>query len=412
MRKAARRPRLVDVAIAAGCASVAALALAAIPILEGAEEVPGLDRASVGDPLWWATVATLGAQALALLWTRVAPRVVLLVVVAMPVALALAAPGAIFSLTRTATTVAVLLAVLTASLPRMWATLAAATVLVAGGELLNALLGGLVMPAAAIGSALAQPLAVVGLPALVGAVVVARREARAAHDREMRALAGERDALVRAAVAGERAAMARELHDVAAHHMSGIALMAAAIEREVDADPARAKRSVRAVRSQSTAVLDDLRRLVGLLRDDGVATRSVETLASLPDLVEARRAHGVDVELRRLDATVGARHRGIGPLAQLVAHRMVQEALSNMALHAPGARGVVEVDDRGDDAMVVRVRNEAPTSMSPPRERTGFGLIGMRERAELVGASLDHGPGEGGGWEVRLTVPRERRELV
>ena len=87
----------------------------------------------------------------------------------------------------------------------------------------------------------------------------------------------------------ERAAMARELHDIAAHHLSGIALMAAVIDRQIDSDPERAHEGVRQVREQSTAVLEDLRRLVGLLRDDAPAERAVETVAGIVDLVERAR---------------------------------------------------------------------------------------------------------------------------
>ena len=99
---------------------------------------------------------------------------------------------------------------------------------------------------------------------------------------------------------------------------------------------------------------------------------------------------------------------GVGPLAQLVVFRMVQEGLANAAMHAPGAACVVEVDDRDEAALVVRVRNDAPTR---PAIRTGtspgFGLLGMGERAALVGAHLAYGSTVDGGWEVRLTLPRD-----
>jgi signal transduction histidine kinase len=200
-------------------------------------------------------------------------------------------------------------------------------------------------------------------------------------------------------------AMSRELHDIAAHHMSGIALLSSAIYRQVDTDPEAAKTSAQQVRAQSTMVLDDLRRVIGLLREDADSSRSVETLASVGELVEQRTRSGLPLEYEVLTGEK-ALGTGIGPLAQLVVYRTVQEALANVVAHAPGAHCLVRIDDRAPDVLVVQIVNDG--SHAPdPGPGGGFGLVGMQERADLIGAELQHGPADGAGWNVRLTVKRE-----
>ncbi|GGL75719.1 hypothetical protein GCM10009706_12670 [Curtobacterium citreum] len=277
----------------------------------------------------------------------------------------------------------------------------------------------------ASGQGVLQALGAVGLPLVVALVVRSRREVRAARVAEADARSAEadaraaeasasvreQDARVDAAVSRERAAMARELHDIAAHHLSGIALMSAVIDRQIDVDPPAAHEGVRQVREQSTAVLEDLRRLVGLLRDDSPAERTVETVAGVVDLVERARLRS-DV---RLEVLPGDRPLadGVGPLAQLVTYRTVQEALSNAAVHAAGSMVTVTVDDRDDERLRVRVENSVPTAPSSGSTAAGGnGLRGMRERADLVGARLQAGPTDGGGWVVTLELSREQPEAA
>ncbi len=291
------------------------------------------------------------------------------------------------------------------------------------------------VPSDALGDALpqgvTQAIGAVGLPLVVALVVRSRREVRAARDAEVAARTAEASAAVReqdarvdAAVSRERAAMARELHDIAAHHLSGIALMSAVIDRQIDTDPTAAHEGVRQVREQSTAVLEDLRRLVGLLRDDAPAERAVETVAGIVDLVERARYRS-DV---RLEVLRGAHEvaEGVGPLAQLAAYRTAQEALANAALHAPGAVVTVTLDDRAVDHLELTVENAAPAVSAPsadapagPGEPTpegpgagGNGLRGMRERADLVGARLQTGTTPDGGWVVTLRLGRETPEVT
>jgi signal transduction histidine kinase len=401
------RDRRVDVFVALGTGVVAIGLLLGLPPLDGLEPDGATLAMRVPAPFTAAwTVLALGllAQSAALLAARRAPRAVLVAVSVLPVLVAALAPQSLdlFGLTALPVVVAVVLAALRVPLVRLWPTLLVAGALVAAG---SAVLSG------ALGQGVLQAVGAVGLPLLVTLLVRSRREVRAARTAEASAVFREQDALVEAAVSRERAAMARELHDIAAHHLSGIALMAAVIDRQIDSDPERAHEGARQVREQSTAVLDDLRRLVGLLREDVPAERAVETVAGIVDLVERARFRS-DV---RLDVLAGDHQRGVqaladgvGPLAQLAAYRTVQEALANAALHAPSAPCTVTVDDRDEARVVIRVENApAAAPAAPTSPSGGNGLRGMRERAGLVGASLQTGPTATGGWLVELALGRE-----
>ena len=398
-------PRLSEVLSAAACAVLAVGGAVALPLIAAAEPAEGIAVASPGYPVWWVVVALVLGQSIALLWSARAPRIVLTAIALVTLVHALAIPGSTFSLTTLAVIFAVFWAVVRERLRRLTVVLPLAGLLVAGSQVINEVRGGAAFDIATIVAAVLQAVTVVGIPIVVGLFFAARQDARAAKGKELLALQRERDALIQAAVSRERMAMSRELHDIAAHHMSGIALLASAIYKQVDADPAAAKFAAQQVRAQSTTVLDDLRRVIGLLRDEGESSRSVQTLAAVRELVEARRSTGVDVKfvVHSTDRELGS---GIGPLAQLVVYRMVQESLANAAVHAPGANCTVEIDDRDADSLTVRVSNDG--SHAPdPGPGSGFGLVGMRERADLVAGKLHYAATPEGGWDVSLTVKRE-----
>ncbi len=423
-RPATARERRTDVLVALGTFVVGLGLMLGLPPLDAADPDPSgpvSHYPAVAGTAW--TVLSIGllAQSAVLLAARRAPRATLVVVAAIPVLVAVLAPRAydLFGLTVLPVVVAVVLAALRVPLARLWPALTGASALVVVGSAVvwAATTGGFRASfmqglTGSIGQGVLQAVGAVGLPLLVCLVVLSRREVRAARTAEASAVDREQDALVDAAVSRERAAMARELHDIAAHHLSGIALMSAVIDRQIDTEPERAHEGVRQVREQSTAVLEDLRRLVGLLRDDSPTGRAVETIAGVVDLVERSRFR-TDVHLvvrPADDADRGSRPLGdgVGPLAQLAAYRTVQEALANAALHAPGARCTVTIDDRAADHLEVRVANgpsSVPAMGSTPAG--GNGLRGMRERAELVGAGLQVGPTDDGGWTVVLTLGRE-----
>ena len=362
---------------------------------------------SPGSVRWWLVVLGLVAQSLLLAWAAGAPRLALLAVATIAFGLSWATPGAAYGTTRVAVLVLVFRAVVRVPRVRLVGALAAAGLLVALGETVNGLRGEALAAGEAVVGGIIQALAVIAIPLLLGVLVRSKNDVREARRDEQQARADQRDAQVEAAVSRERTAMARELHDIAAHHLSGIALMAAVVDRQIDTAPEEAHRGVQQVRAQSTAVLDDLRRLVGLLRDEGDGERSVQTLATVPELVERARAQGpIELSVRTADDRVLG--TGIGPLAQLALYRTIQEALTNASTHAPGAARVVEIDDSAATRVAVTVTNAAPTTVAVPRSSAGgFGLVGMRERAELVGADLRYGLTPPGGWQIRASVPRD-----
>ncbi|MCS7482544.1 histidine kinase [Umezawaea endophytica] len=354
---------------------------------------------ALGDAEWWTVAMVLLVQAVAVAWSGRAPGKVLPGLAVAALVLVRVSPGPAFTFTAVAVLVAVFLAVISRPARPLWRPLLVAGVVLAIGQFVTAGARDVSSVGLAGVGAVLQALLVIGLPLLFGSGIAARRDAHEARRLELAALRREQDALLQAAVSRQRTALSRELHDIAAHHLSGIAMMAAAVVRQIDTDPATAKHSVAQIRQQNRAVLADLRRLVGLLREDADVARPVETLDAVSALVQSRRAAGSEISL-----VLPGQHVEAGPLAQLVAYRMVQESLANAAVHAPGAPCEVEVGVLRDGWFTVSVRNGVPKNPDPG-PGSGFGLIGMAERAQLIGAHLDYGPTPDGGWEVRLRLP-------
>lgn len=404
-----RAPRRADVIIATVTAAVAFGALLLIRQLLSDLPDSAADVPDVGSAAWWLVASVVLAQCVLLSWVRHAPRTVVLSVSVAAFLLALTTPGVVFDIATFAVPVAVFFAFRAGSSRTLWVTLSVAALFVAVGSIVNSIGGEATESLLAVGEAAVQIGGLFIVPLLLAAVLRARRDSRDAQQRELRALTRERDALVDATVARERTAMARELHDIAAHHLSGIALMASVVERRIGTDPAAARAAAAEIRTESTAVLQNLRRVVGLLRDDGTAERSVENLASVPDLIaDANADPASEIELRIARSDDGRPlGSGVGPLAQLAAYRTIQESLANAAMHSPGAARLVEIDDTRASHVRVLVRNAAAVVTTPTSGSGGFGLVGMRERADLIGADLRYGRTEDGGWEVALIIPRE-----
>jgi signal transduction histidine kinase len=229
--------------------------------------------------------------------------------------------------------------------------------------------------------------------AALGNIIYRRR-----HTRELVAEHEELTELERAkrAVLEERARIAREMHDVVAHHMSMIAVRAETAPYRVTDLPESAQQELATIATAARAALTDMRRLLGVLRaEDGEApTEPQPGLTDLGDLVETARAAGVDVTLTT-DGLDGAPET-VG----LAAYRIVQEALANAARHAPGHP--VTIDARGfPDRLELAVRNKRTGPATPGG---GHGLIGMRERAALLGGELTAEP-DGPEFVVRATLP-------
>lgn len=264
------------------------------------------------------------------------------------------------------------------------------------------------------------------LPMLGGAALASSR--RYEHSRQ-ELLRREHGRQLEVALIQERRRLAGELHDVAAHHLAGIVVQAAALERLIDRDPQTARDAAQQLRRQAKETLSGLRSVVGLLRSDEEAEESSPGLRDLPELVASTRALGVDVELldggllgdEPGDGTTHTTSSGapsrdtaaripvLSQRADTAIFRVAQQAISNALQHAPGAPITVEVR-RLETALELTVLNGPAHRPSTDPGGGGTGLTVMRERADVVGGSLHAGPVEGGGWRVRLVLPLAREE--
>jgi len=241
--------------------------------------------------------------------------------------------------------------------------------------------------------------------ALWGAYVGARRDLVASlRDRAVRAEA-ERELRAEQTRLAERSRIAREMHDVLAHKVSLIALQAGALEVNPNIGAERVELSAGAIRSTAREALEELREVLGVLRSGQPADASgsgqlapLPGLADLPALVESSRAAGVRVTLHiSADA----------PLPESngrAVYRVIQEALTNVHKHARGAATEVSVDSIGN-AVRVLVINQRPVSAGTMLPGSGAGLIGLRERVDLLGGSITSGPTDAGGWRVAARLP-------
>jgi signal transduction histidine kinase len=205
----------------------------------------------------------------------------------------------------------------------------------------------------------------------------------------------------RRALLEERARIARELHDVVAHHMSVIAIQAEAAPYRVPEPPEELAQSFVAIRATATEGLRELRRVVGVLRGNDAAEDHgpQPTLERLDELI-------ANVEAAGLTATVEVTGMP-GPLpagVELSAYRIVQEALSNAVRHAPGSSVRVELDHR-PGGLVLRVVNGPARSQPVASRGSGHGVLGMRERAAMLGGELTAEPRSDGGWAVTTVLP-------
>lgn len=237
-------------------------------------------------------------------------------------------------------------------------------------------------------------------PAATGLIVRNHRDAaEAARLRaEQTALLAELDR--GQAVAAERARMARELHDMVANHLSAIAIHSTAA-LSLD-DPGTSRQALGVIRENSVAGLAEMRRLIGILRDSSGDTEptAAPTLDGLGALVEGARVNGLDVTLDAAPVQVPA------PV-ELAVYRIVQESLTNALKHACPGRVAVTLA-RLDGSLTVAVTSPFGDRDSPRAPGSGAGLVGMRERAALLGGTFEAGPEDspdGKVWAVRAALP-------
>jgi signal transduction histidine kinase len=241
-----------------------------------------------------------------------------------------------------------------------------------------------------------------GFPSVLLLLLVVAAEAlgdsRRERDATRRAMV---DTLHDQAAMGERARIARDLHDVVAHHVSAIAVQAETARLTVAGLPDEGREQFDAIGQTARDALAEMRRLLGVLREDadGRAERDPQPgLARLHELVDTARAAGTPVQLTlRGDAVP------LPPGVDLCAYRILQEALTNARRHAAGAEVELELEYAAG-LLRLRVRDHGPGPTDP--EADGHGLLGMRERAMMVGGTLTAGPAaEGGGFAVEAELP-------
>lgn len=268
-------------------------------------------------------------------------------------------------------------------------------------------------------------------PIALGLLVRTRQELASRVEDLTRSLRREDRLLADRVKTTERARLAREMHDVVAHQVSLISLQAGAVQVSTE-DPA-ARAGARTIRELSVRTLEELRHMVGVLRADGGEAAEAHRLAPQPDLTELPRL----IEMSALDVTYeGAVAAGTSgtKTVERAAFRTVQEALTNIRKHAPGARVRVRVDPvdtvrgessgRGEDSgraggsgraeesraahgLRVEIRNGPPdaTATVPALPGGGHGLVGLRERAQSLGGTLEARHTSDGGFVVRAEFP-------
>jgi signal transduction histidine kinase len=203
----------------------------------------------------------------------------------------------------------------------------------------------------------------------------------------------------------ERRRIAREMHDVLAHRVSLLSLHAGALEFRRDAAPEEVAEAAGVIRASAHAALDELRQVIGVLRD-GSEERAPEppqpTLADIPALVEESRAAGMRVRCRLDVPDAGTAPAALGRTV----YRIVQEGLTNARKHAPAA--AVDVTIAAGEELVVEVVSRRPVGVAvaaEPLPGAGSGLVGLGERVALTGGELRHGPDAAGDFVLRATLP-------
>lgn len=217
-----------------------------------------------------------------------------------------------------------------------------------------------------------------------------------------------------AALLEQRLGIARELHDVVAHHVSVIGIQAAAARRSLERSPTETAVALTAIEASSRAAVLEMQRLVTTLRhpddDEDRSARGTSprppapTLADLPSLAERMRTAGLGVELTGFDEP----HRPVlSPPAEVALYRVTQEALTNALRHSGPVAVRISLAS-GDRMAVLTIEHDGPTGARPePIASGGMGIPGMRERVRAVGGTLDAGPTSDGGFLVIARVPVE-----
>ncbi len=244
-------------------------------------------------------------------------------------------------------------------------------------------------------------LAAIAWPAFATAAGTTVRSTResvaAANERALRA-EETREQEARRRVVEERLRIARDVHDLVAHHIAVVNVQAGVAEHLLRSDPAAADEALQTVRGAASTVIDQLAELLAVLRstDDAAGTTPTPDLAAVDDLVDAFATSGLHVTVER-----SGRPRALTRSAELAGYRVVQEALTNAHKHGDGSALVALHFD--DDGLTVTVSN--PAADPPDAATGGFGLIGMTERVEATGGTVRADRTDDGRFEVTATLP-------
>ncbi|KAB1930720.1 sensor histidine kinase [Micromonospora sp. ALFpr18c] len=352
---------------------------------------------------WWATLVGVGMAA-ALLFRRTHPSAVTVVVAALALVQVIAQWGPL------AYDVAVLIALY--------------SVVKYGERLRDGVLAGAVAAVGVLLAAAQTPgviqwwvtalwyALVTGAVWLVALNVRTRRLYVLSLEERASTLEREREAESRAAVAEERTRIARELHDVVAHSMAVMIVQADGARFMLDRDPEQARTAVKVVADTGRQALEEMRRLVGVLRDAGPTGAGGPgvpadpehrrlALTDLPDLLTRFRGAGL-----RIGHTVTGEPPVLPPGLELTVYRVVQEALTNALKHAGVGAHVELTLTYTTDAVVVRAVDDGRgRPVVGPAPSGGHGLLGMRERATVYDGSLTAGPRPSGGWQLEARLP-------
>lgn len=221
-----------------------------------------------------------------------------------------------------------------------------------------------------------------------GAYLQARAELLADLRARARRAEADREQALETARSGERNRIAAEMHDALGHRLSLLAATAGAVEYRPDAPPEQLAAAAGRVRTGAAEALEDLRRLVRLLRGGVDQLAPPPTLRDIPGLVDAARSVGTTVVLDRSDPAAGQDDAEPSPPVATAVYRVVQEGLTNARRHAPGAAVRVTVTTTADEVRVV-VADDGPARAAAGE--AGTGLVGLRERVELLDGTLDAG---------------------
>ena len=249
-------------------------------------------------------------------------------------------------------------------------------------------------------------LAAIAWPAFATAAGAAVRSTRmnkaAAEERAIRA-EESRELEAQRRVIEERLRIARDVHDLVAHHIAVVNVQSGVADHLLESDPAAASQALAVVRDAASTVIDELGELLGVLRsvdDTADPTTPTPGLAAIDDLISSFASSGLSVQDERSGVA-----RPLSESAELAAYRVVQEALTNAHKYGDGTASVALRFD--DDGLKIVVAN--PTDqLTTLTDSTGYGLVGMRERIEAVGGGIEFGrPGDGAEFRITATIPKK-----